>query len=51
VLDTNYLMYADEVMAIILHLAQNLEEELFLSVDPTANPPATAPPISAFVDA
>jgi hypothetical protein len=36
-------------MANILHLGQDMEEELPLSVDPAANPRATAPPISAFV--
>jgi hypothetical protein len=38
-------------MASILHLAQNMEEELPLSVDPAANPRATALAISAFVAA
>jgi hypothetical protein len=33
--DTYDLMWADEVMAIILHLAQNMGEELLLSVDPS----------------
>jgi hypothetical protein len=36
-------------MASILHVAQNMEEELPLSVDQAPNPPALAPPIHAFV--
>jgi hypothetical protein len=47
--DTHYLMSADEVIASTLHLAQNMEEELPLAVDPTANPHASTPPIYAFV--
>jgi hypothetical protein len=42
-------MFADEVMASTLHLAQNMEEELPPSVDPANNPSTPAPPISAFV--
>jgi hypothetical protein len=45
--DTNYLMSADEVMANILHLAHNMDEEV---TAPGMLPPDTsAPPISAFV--
>jgi hypothetical protein len=47
--DTIYLMSADEVMASILLIAQNMEEELPLSVDPAANPHAPNLPIFAFV--
>jgi hypothetical protein len=46
-LDTNYLMSADEVMANILHLAQNMEEDI-----PGIDLPAhggPVPSISAFV--
>jgi hypothetical protein len=47
--DTNYLLSADEMMINILHLAQNMEEEL-----PGPNmvaPPIPASPIFAFVAA
>jgi hypothetical protein len=49
--DTKYFLSADEVMAIITHFAQNMEEELPLSVDQAANPPTPASPIFAFVAA
>jgi hypothetical protein len=49
--DTDYFLSADEVMANILHLAQNMEEEFSLSVDQAPNPHTLAPPISAFVAA
>jgi hypothetical protein len=45
--DTNYLMPADEMMANILHLAQNTDEELLDST--LAAPDGPAPPICAFV--
>jgi hypothetical protein len=51
VFDTDYLLSADEVMAIILHLAQNMEEELPLVVDLAPNPPAPTSPIFTFVTA
>jgi hypothetical protein len=45
--DTDYLMSADEVMANILHLAHNMDEEAYAPGAPT---PDTLPPlISAFV--
>jgi hypothetical protein len=45
--DTDYLMFADEVMASILHVAHNMDEE---ACAPGATPPNTAlPPILAFV--
>ena len=47
--DTNYLLSADDMMINILHLAQNMEEEL-----PGPNmvaPPIPASPIFAFVAA
>jgi hypothetical protein len=46
--DTDYLLSADEVMASILHLAHNMDD------DPTPDTPApvaSPPPISAFVAA
>jgi hypothetical protein len=49
--DTDYILSDDEVMASIMHLAQNMEEELPPSVDPANNSPTRAPPISAFVAA
>jgi hypothetical protein len=48
-LDTNYLMSADEVMANILQLAQNMDDDLPEST--LTNPLGPAPPISAFVAA
>jgi hypothetical protein len=45
--DTNYLMSTDEVMANILHLAQNMEEELPCSDLPSSLDSVT--PISALV--
>jgi hypothetical protein len=45
--DTNFLLSADEVMANILHLAQNMDEELHASY--LAAPAGTASPISPFV--
>jgi hypothetical protein len=45
--DTNYLMSADEVMAIILHMARNMDEELLNSE--LATPGGPASPIFAFV--
>jgi hypothetical protein len=45
--EINYLLYADEVMANILHLAQNMEEEL-PEADATV-PSMPASPISSFV--
>jgi hypothetical protein len=48
-IDTNYLLSADEVMANILHLAQNMDEELPAPAIPATNGPA--PPIYAFVAA
>jgi hypothetical protein len=47
VFDTNYLMSADEVMASILHMAQNMDEEITDSNLSARDGPA--PPISAFV--
>jgi hypothetical protein len=47
--DTDYPLSAYEVMANILHLVQNMEEELPLSVDQAPNPPAPSPPMYAFV--
>jgi hypothetical protein len=41
--DTNYFLRVNEVMASVLNLAQDMEDELPLSVDPAANPPALAP--------
>jgi hypothetical protein len=49
--DTDYLMSADEVMASILHQAQNIKEELPTFVNPSSKPPTPTPPISAFVAA
>jgi hypothetical protein len=45
--DTNYLMSADEVMASILHVPQNMDEELHNSA--ITAPTSRAPPVSAFV--
>jgi hypothetical protein len=45
--DTNYLMSADEVMASIIHLARNMDEEVTALGLPA--PDTSAPPISAFV--
>jgi hypothetical protein len=45
--ETNYLLSADEVMANILHLAQNMDEDVTTPGMPAPNDPA--PPISAFV--
>jgi hypothetical protein len=47
--DTNYLLSSDGVMAIILHLAHNMETELQCTDLPTFV--VTAPPISAFMAA
>jgi hypothetical protein len=47
--DTNHLMSADEVMAIILHMAQNMDEELNDSSLTGRDSPA--PPIYSFVAA
>jgi hypothetical protein len=48
-LDTDYLLYVDEVMAIILHLAHNMDKE---TCAPGAPAPGTSPPpICAFVAA
>jgi hypothetical protein len=47
--DTNYLLSADEVMAIILHLAQNMDDDPSDPALPTTGDPA--PPMSAFVAA
>jgi hypothetical protein len=49
--DTYYLVSANEIMANILHLAQNMEEELLPSADPSSKPPTPAPPICAFMAA
>jgi hypothetical protein len=46
--DTNYLLSADEVMASILHLAHNMDDE---PAPDTPAPVASPPPISAFVTA
>jgi hypothetical protein len=46
---TDYLLSAAEVMANITHLALNMEKALPLCADPAAIPPASAPPIFAFV--
>jgi hypothetical protein len=45
--DTDYLMSADEVMANILHLAHNMDEEASASGTPA--PDTSPPPIFAFV--
>jgi hypothetical protein len=45
--DTNYLMSADEVMAIIFHLAPNISKEVSAPGMPAPN--TSPPPISAFV--
>jgi hypothetical protein len=45
--DTDYLMSADEVMAIIPHLAHNMDEEVSASGAPA--PDTSPPPISPFV--
>jgi hypothetical protein len=45
--DTDYLLSTDEVMAIILHLAHNMDEETSAQSAPVPDAP---PPISAFVD-
>jgi hypothetical protein len=47
--DTNYLMSADEVMASILHLAHNMDEEV--AAPGMLAPDTSTPPISAFVAA
>jgi hypothetical protein len=47
--DTNYLMSADEVMAILLHMAQNMDEDLNDSNLTSRDSPA--PPIYSFVAA
>jgi hypothetical protein len=47
--DTNYLLSADEVMANILHLAQNMDDDPPDPAMPTHDGPA--PPISAFIAA
>jgi hypothetical protein len=47
--DSDYLMAADEVMAIILHLAQNMDEDAGAPSMPA--PDTSPPPISAFVAA
>jgi hypothetical protein len=44
--DTNYLLSADEVMASILHLAKNMDEDVLAPGQPSPN--GFAPPISAF---
>jgi hypothetical protein len=47
---TNYILSADAVMAIIMIVAQNMEEELPLLADREVVPPYfVAPPISAFL--
>jgi hypothetical protein len=46
--DTDYLVSADEVMANILHLAHNMDEEASAQSAPV---PDASPPISAFVAA
>jgi hypothetical protein len=46
-LDTNYLLSADEVMAIILHMAQKTDEDVPTPAVPAPHGPA--PPIFAFV--
>jgi hypothetical protein len=48
-LDTNYLMSADGVMANILHLAQNMDEEVTAPGMPVHD--TSSPPISAFLAA
>jgi hypothetical protein len=45
--DTNYLMSADEVMTIILHVANNMEEEV--AYPGMLAPDTSTPSISAFV--
>jgi hypothetical protein len=45
--DTDYLLSADEVMASILHMAQNMDEELPAPAMPAPDGPT--PPIFAFV--
>jgi hypothetical protein len=45
--DTNYLLSADEVMANILHMARNMDDEPPDRAQPSTAGPA--PPISAFV--
>jgi hypothetical protein len=45
--DTNYLPSAVEVMVSILHLAQNMDEEV--TAPGLSSPDTSAPPISAFV--
>jgi hypothetical protein len=45
--DTYYLLSADEVMAILLHLSQNMDEELPAPALPASDGPD--PPIFAFV--
>jgi hypothetical protein len=49
VFDTKRLLSADEVMAIILHLAQNMDETAGAPSMPA--PDTSPPPISAFVAA
>jgi hypothetical protein len=49
--DTDYLMPAHEVMASIMHMAQNMEEKLPPFDHPTINPPTATPQISAYVAA
>jgi hypothetical protein len=44
--DTSYLLFADEVMANILHLAHNMDDETPYHTQPSTGGPA--PPISAF---
>jgi hypothetical protein len=45
--DTYYLLSADEVMASILHMAQNMDEDAGAPSMPA--PDTSPPPISAFV--
>jgi hypothetical protein len=47
--DTNYLPSADEVMANILHMAQNMDEVVITPGQPAHD--GSAPPVSAFVAA
>jgi hypothetical protein len=48
-LDTDYLLFVDEVMANILHLAHNMDDETCAPGAPA--PDTSPPPISAFVAA
>jgi hypothetical protein len=47
--DTNYLLSADEVVASILHMAQNMDKDVHAQGQPALD--GYAPPISAFVGA